>query len=171
MIPYLDSPRTVIARRLIKLWDKETPILPQEHTNAKRARNSKYLQNAMKAVTLVEDAWPTTEFSAIIRPMTANLQVVTVSSENSQCWRIASAVFRSGVFSPTRYTLAHLTVSTVSLQVCAVSHNFFRLSFSDFSWRKCELLTKQRQDAFWCRPCISKCVLRDFTFGIVIGIY
>jgi hypothetical protein len=170
-MPYFDSFRTVIARRLIKYWNKLTLILPAQHSNAERARTSIYLQNAMKAVKLVEDAWLTAEFSAIIRPVTPNLQVVTVSSENSQCWRIAVAVFRYVVFFPTLYTLAQPTVLTVPLQFYSMRHNSFHCPFSNFSWRKFELLTKKRQDAFRWRPHISKCVLRDFTFGIVIGIY
>jgi hypothetical protein len=117
-MPYIDSPRTVIGRHLIKRWNKLTLVLPPENSNAKRTRTSKYayLQNAMKAVKLVEDARPTTQFSAITRTVTPNLQVSTDSSENSQCWRIALGVFRYVVFFPTHYTHAHPTVLTLPLQ-------------------------------------------------------
>jgi len=53
---------------------RQTDILHPEHSNAKTARTSKYLQNEMKAVKLVEDAWPATEFSALIRSVTASLR-------------------------------------------------------------------------------------------------
>ena len=115
------------TRRLNKRWNKLTLILPPEHSNAERARNSKYLQNPMKAVQLVEDAWLTTEFSAVKRPAITNLQVVTVSSENSQCWRIAVAVFRYVVFFPTHYIIAQPTVITMPLQFYSMSHTSFPL--------------------------------------------
>jgi len=129
-----------MARRPIKRWNKLT------HSNAKRARTSKYLQNAMKAVKSIQD---TTEFSAIIGPLTPNRQVVTLSSENSQCWRIALFVFSYVVFFPTHYTLAHPTVLTVPLEFYSMSHTSTHSPFSEFSWRKFELLTKQQQEAFW----------------------